>query len=187
MSLSRNIFLFFNTNWDAICKSFPFSMALKWFLTPQSFRAQLNTHTSAFLQIKSRLKIWAFTSHLLYDTWPLWLSLRCSCEDNDDYTAMTTIWENHSVSHTPNSQAPTRFLSVEVIIYCGSGSLSSEYLWRGCERDQHRLTYSVQTDAECGLSCHQSGNVGYQGTHGGAKVARDPGEVGRWAYIRHLG
>lgn len=42
-------------------------------------------------------------------------------------------------------------------------------------RGASRLTYLAQTDAECGLSCHQFPNVGYQGTHGGPKVARDPG------------
>lgn len=42
------------------------------------------------------------------------------------------------------------------------------------------------TDAECGLGCNRFGNVGYGGTHGRAKVAANPGEAGRWAYIRHL-
>lgn len=49
---------------------------------------------------------------------------------------------------------------------------------------QRRLTYLAHTDAECGLVWHSLGNVGYRGTHGGAKVAGYPGEAGRWAYIR---
>lgn len=64
-----------------------------------------------------------------------------------------------------------------------SARISSQYL----RESQHGLTYLAQTDAGCGLSCHQFRNVGYGGTHGGAKVAGDPGEAGRWANIRQLG
>lgn len=87
---------------------------------------------------------------------------------------MSTVWVKRLVVRNPNSRAAQRFLSGEVIIDCGSARISSEYLRRGCERGQHRLMYLAQTGAECGLSCHWFGNVGYQGTHGGAKVARDP-------------
>lgn len=88
---------------------------------------------------------------------------------------MSSVWVKHLVIRNPNSQAEQCFLPGEVIIDSGSVRIPSEDLWNGCERGQHRLMYLAQTDAECGLSCHQFPNVGYQGTHGGPKVARDPG------------
>lgn len=53
-------------------------------------------------------------------------------------------------------------------------------------REAASCTYIAQTDAAFGLGWQWFGNVGYWGTRGGAKVAGDPEEAGRWAYVRHL-
>lgn len=97
----------------------------------------------------------------------VWLYLRSSCQGNDDDTAMSTVWDERAATCTPN---------------LGSALPSS----RGGDHllgDGSRLTCLGQTDAQCGFSCHRSGNVGYQEPHGGAKVASYPGGVSRWAYV----
>lgn len=89
----------------------------------------------------------------------VWLYLRSSCEGNDDDTAMSTV----------GTSAPWRTLQTLISTMrssCGGDNLLGD----GCG-----LTCLRRTDAQRGFSCHQSGNVGYQEPHGGAKLAQYPG------------
>lgn len=97
-----------------------------------------------------------------------WLYLRSS-QGNDDDTAMSTVWDERAATCTPN-------LGGALPSSCGGDNLVGE---------GSRLTCLGQTDAQCGFSCHRSGNVGYQEPRGGAKVASYPGVGGasRWAHV----
>lgn len=91
--------------------------------------------------------VWYLTS--------VWLYLRSSCEGNDDDTAMSTVWDERAATCSSN-------LGSVVPSSRGGDNLLGD----GCG-----LTCLGQTDAQCGFSCHRSGNVGYQEPRGGAKVA----------------
>lgn len=100
-----------------------------------------------------------YISFIVWYLTSVWLYLRSSFEGNDDDTAMSTM----------GTSAPWRTLQMLVITMlssCGGDNLLGDGCGATCLR---------WTDAQCGFSCHRSGNVGYQEPHGGAKLARYPG------------
>ena len=102
---------------------------------------------------------------------------------------MSTVWAPSSMLFHPNSRATHCFLSGEVIIYwrgvggAWSASLSSQCFVRGPAQTDVSSTDRCPTWARLPpiWECRLRG-----GTHGGAKVAGDPGEAGRWADITQL-
>lgn len=143
--------------------SFLVHVAVELLPSPQSLQISW-TDTSdgeraEHLSISVSFIVWYLTSVGLY--------LRSPCQGNDDDTAMSTVWDERAATCTPN-------LGGALPTSCGGDNLLG---------DGSGLTCLGQTDAQCGFSCHRSGNVGYQEPHGGAKVASYPGGASRWACV----
>lgn len=120
------------------------------------------------LQMESVLNISAFLYHSLDDTW-----LPC----DSTWEAVVRVMMMTQQCQPSGTSAPRRALQTSAASLpssCGGDNLLG---------DGSRLTCLGQTDAQCGFSCHRSGNVGYQEPHGGAKVASYPGGASRWAYL----